>query len=119
MHTTTPRITIAALRGGSGKTIVSLGLTAAWKLRHKNILVLESEDYAGGRAIAGEFDAPSVGRSVAHPSRPLHESRSIAGGRLGPQGVSQYPTPSSLVSQRARAVGDSRRVPVAGGRRAA
>jgi len=31
MHTTLPRITIAALRGGSGKTILSLGLTAAWR----------------------------------------------------------------------------------------
>ena len=26
-----PRIIIAALKGGSGKTILSLGLTAAWR----------------------------------------------------------------------------------------
>lgn len=29
-----PRLMIAALRGGAGKTVVSLGLTAAWRLRH-------------------------------------------------------------------------------------
>jgi len=32
-----PRILIAALRGGSGKTILSIGLIAAWKKRHKSI----------------------------------------------------------------------------------
>jgi len=37
MTTTQPRITIAALRGGSGKTILSLGLTAAWKEKGFNI----------------------------------------------------------------------------------
>ncbi len=31
MPSTQPRITIAALRGGSGKTILTLGLTAAWR----------------------------------------------------------------------------------------
>jgi len=31
MHTTQPRIIIAALKGGSGKTIFSLGLLAAWR----------------------------------------------------------------------------------------
>ncbi len=31
MAMTQPRITIAALRGGSGKTILTLGLTAAWR----------------------------------------------------------------------------------------
>jgi cobyrinic acid a,c-diamide synthase len=32
-----PRILIAALRGGSGKTILSIGLIAAWKKRNKSI----------------------------------------------------------------------------------
>jgi cobyrinic acid a,c-diamide synthase len=32
-----PRIMIAALRGGSGKTILSIGLIAAWKKHHKSI----------------------------------------------------------------------------------
>ncbi len=32
-----PRILIAALRGGSGKTILSIGLIAAWKKRRKSI----------------------------------------------------------------------------------
>jgi cobyrinic acid a,c-diamide synthase len=32
-----PRIMIAALRGGSGKTILSTGLIAAWKKRNKSI----------------------------------------------------------------------------------
>jgi len=31
MFTNSPRIVIAALKGGSGKTILSLGLTAAWR----------------------------------------------------------------------------------------
>ena len=31
MTLTQPRIIIAALRGGSGKTILSLGLVAAWR----------------------------------------------------------------------------------------
>jgi cobyrinic acid a,c-diamide synthase len=37
MHTISPRITIAALRGGSGKTILTLGLTAAWREKGLNI----------------------------------------------------------------------------------
>ncbi|MBW2216486.1 MAG: hydrogenobyrinic acid a,c-diamide synthase (glutamine-hydrolyzing) [Deltaproteobacteria bacterium] len=37
MPTTQPRITIAALRGGSGKTILTLGLTAAWRAKGFNI----------------------------------------------------------------------------------
>jgi cobyrinic acid a,c-diamide synthase len=32
-----PRIMIAALRGGSGKTILSIGLIAAWKKHKKSI----------------------------------------------------------------------------------
>ena len=32
-----PRILIAALRGGSGKTILSIGLIAAWKKQKKSI----------------------------------------------------------------------------------
>ncbi len=34
-----PRLVIAALRGGSGKTLVSLGLTAAWRL-HRGLSVV-------------------------------------------------------------------------------
>lgn len=29
-----PRVVIAALRGGSGKTVISLGLAAAWRIKH-------------------------------------------------------------------------------------
>jgi cobyrinic acid a,c-diamide synthase len=32
-----PRVLIAALRGGSGKTILSIGLIAAWKKRHMSV----------------------------------------------------------------------------------
>lgn len=32
------------------------GLTAGWKLRDRNILVLEAADYAGGRAIGGQHN---------------------------------------------------------------
>jgi len=37
MHPSPPRLMIAALRGGSGKTILSLGLTAAWTGEGKRI----------------------------------------------------------------------------------
>ncbi|PKN24884.1 MAG: cobyrinic acid a,c-diamide synthase [Deltaproteobacteria bacterium HGW-Deltaproteobacteria-21] len=36
-----PRLTIAALRGGSGKTILSLGLVSAWKARGHKIAVFK------------------------------------------------------------------------------
>jgi len=36
-----PRITIAALRGGSGKTILSLGLVSAWRSRAHKIAVFK------------------------------------------------------------------------------
>ena len=37
MHPSPPRLMVAALRGGSGKTILSLGLTAAWTGEGKRI----------------------------------------------------------------------------------
>ncbi len=33
-----PRILISALRGGAGKTILSIGITAAWKTLGKNVI---------------------------------------------------------------------------------
>ena len=36
-----PRVVLAALRGGSGKTILSVGIIAAWRKRGKNIAVFK------------------------------------------------------------------------------
>jgi cobyrinic acid a,c-diamide synthase len=50
-----PRILIAALRGGSGKTILSIGITAAWKSAGKQIIPFKKgPDYidAGWLALA-------------------------------------------------------------------
>ena len=50
-----PRILISALRGGAGKTILSIGITAAWKLFGKQITPFKKgPDYidAGWLALA-------------------------------------------------------------------
>jgi cobyrinic acid a,c-diamide synthase len=50
-----PRIIIAALRGGSGKTILSIGIIAAWKKRGKTVAPFKKgPDYidAGWLALA-------------------------------------------------------------------
>lgn len=41
MHLSCPRIIISALRGGSGKTIVSLGLTAGWARKGRGIVAFK------------------------------------------------------------------------------
>ncbi|MBW2671384.1 MAG: cobyrinic acid a,c-diamide synthase, partial [Deltaproteobacteria bacterium] len=50
-----PRILISALRGGSGKTILSIGISAAWKAVGKRIIPFKKgPDYidAGWLALA-------------------------------------------------------------------
>lgn len=55
-----PRLVIGALRGGAGKTVVSLGLTAAWRLEHGRRIVpfKKGPDYidAGWLALAAGHD---------------------------------------------------------------
>jgi cobyrinic acid a,c-diamide synthase len=41
MLKTNPRIIIAALKGGAGKTILSLGLTAAWRRKGKRVITFK------------------------------------------------------------------------------
>jgi len=55
-----PRLVIAALRGGAGKTVVSLGLAASWRLRHGLRIVpfKKGPDY---------IDAGWLGLASRHP----------------------------------------------------
>ncbi len=54
-----PRIMIAALRGGSGKTILSIGLIAAWKKRNKSIAPFKKgPDYIDTGWLALAADRP-------------------------------------------------------------
>ncbi|HMK65912.1 MAG TPA: cobyrinate a,c-diamide synthase [Thermodesulfobacteriota bacterium] len=54
-----PRIMIASLRGGSGKTVISMGITAAWKSRgHKIIPFKKGPDY---------IDAGWLAMAAGHP----------------------------------------------------
>ncbi len=54
-----PRLTIAAVRGGSGKTIVSLGLVRAWRREEKIVVPFKKgPDY---------IDAGWLGRSAGRP----------------------------------------------------
>ncbi len=53
-----PRILISALRGGSGKTILSIGIIAAWKALGRQVLPFKKgPDYidAGWLALAAEI----------------------------------------------------------------
>lgn len=55
-----PRLMIAALRGGSGKTVVSLGLAAAWRLYHGLRIVpfKKGPDYIDAGWLAMAADQP-------------------------------------------------------------
>jgi cobyrinic acid a,c-diamide synthase len=54
-----PRILIAALRGGSGKTILSIGLIAAWKKRNRSIAPFKKgPDYIDTGWLALAADRP-------------------------------------------------------------
>jgi cobyrinic acid a,c-diamide synthase len=54
-----PRIMIASLRGGSGKTVISMGITAAWKSRGQKIIPFKKgPDY---------IDAGWLAMAAGHP----------------------------------------------------
>jgi cobyrinic acid a,c-diamide synthase len=79
-----PRLVIAALRGGSGKTVVSLGLTAAWRERNglRVIPFKKGPDYidAGWLSIAGRHPCYNLDPFLMKPDEMLrsfvrHSSR--------------------------------------------
>ena len=60
---TVPRILVAGLRGGSGKTLISLGLTAAWRKQGRNVAPFKKgPDY---------IDAAWLTRAAQRPCRNL------------------------------------------------
>lgn len=70
-----PRLVIAALRGGSGKTIVSLGLTAAWRL-HRGLSVVpfkKGPDYidAGWLSLAARMPCYNLDPFLMSPDAML------------------------------------------------
>ncbi|MFP5212717.1 MAG: cobyrinate a,c-diamide synthase [Acidobacteriota bacterium] len=70
-----PRLVIAALRGGSGKTVVSLGLTAAWRLNHGRRIVpfKKGPDYidAGWLSIAAQHPCYNLDPFLMNPDEML------------------------------------------------
>jgi cobyrinic acid a,c-diamide synthase len=69
-----PRILIAALRGGSGKTILSIGLTAAWQALGKQVIPFKKgPDYidAGWLALAAGRPCHNLDTFLITPERNL------------------------------------------------
>ena len=70
-----PCLMIAALRGGSGKTIVSLGLTAAWRLHHRLRVVpfKKGPDYidAGWLSVAAQHPCYNLDPYLMTPDEML------------------------------------------------
>lgn len=70
-----PRLLIAALRGGSGKTIVSLGLAAAWRLHHRLRVVpfKKGPDYidAGWLSVAAQHPCYNLDPFLMKPDEML------------------------------------------------
>lgn len=71
-----PRLVIAALRGGSGKTVVSLGLTAAWRLKYglRVVPFKKGPDYidAGWLAVAAQNPCYNLDPFLMKPDDMLH-----------------------------------------------
>lgn len=70
-----PRLVIAALRGGSGKTVISLGLTAAWRLYHglRVVPFKKGPDYidAGWLAMAAQHPCYNLDPFLMEPDEML------------------------------------------------
>jgi len=69
-----PRILIAALRGGSGKTILSIGITAAWQALGKQVIPFKKgPDYidAGWLALAAGRPCHNLDTFLITPERNL------------------------------------------------
>lgn len=69
-----PRILIAALRGGSGKTILSIGITAAWQALGKHVIPFKKgPDYidAGWLALAAGRPCHNMDTFLITPKRNL------------------------------------------------
>lgn len=62
-HISIPRVLIAGLRGSGGKTLLSVGLTAAWKKQGRNVIPFKKgADY---------IDAAWLSAAAKHPCRNL------------------------------------------------
>ena len=74
MHTHSPRIIISALRGGSGKTIFSLGLIALWKKEGRKIAAFKKgPDFidAGWLSFASGSDCRNLDPFLMEPGQIL------------------------------------------------
>ena len=78
-----PRLMIAALRGGSGKTILSLGLASAWKERGRNVAVFKKgPDFidAGWLAFAAGRPCYNLDPFLMTPEQILHSFNARSAG---------------------------------------
>ncbi|MEW5908922.1 MAG: cobyrinate a,c-diamide synthase [Thermodesulfobacteriota bacterium] len=70
-----PRIVIAASRGGSGKTLLSLGMIAAWRAEGKRVIPFKKgPDYidAGWLALAAGRPCRNLDTFLIHPQKVLN-----------------------------------------------
>ena len=78
-----PRIMIASLRGGSGKTVISMGITAAWKSRGSKVIPFKKgPDYidAGWLAMAAGHPCYNLDPFLMEKGLVIHSFQSRAQG---------------------------------------
>ena len=61
-------ITIASVRGGTGKTTTALNLAATYSLMNKKVLILDYDLYSGGIALSLNVDINSDLYKLAYES---------------------------------------------------